>query len=230
MTSRLQLLTYLTVLPYRNPMLLAKAATTIDRLSGGRFVLGAGTGYQKTEFFAVGSDFDERNTRFDEALDVLPLHWKGEPFSYTGTGFAARDVIARPRPLRDPIPIWIGGNSKLTLRRVAERCDGWMPLTGPAELASTTRTPHLSSVESIADRLAMLRELAGERFEQLDIVVPYLGAPSAAELDSGVGERTDYFGRLAEIGVTWIVVNPPWAAYPAAIEFIEGFAALHLGR
>jgi probable F420-dependent oxidoreductase len=80
-TKTLRLLTYLTVLPYRNPMLLAKAAATVDLLSGGRFILGVGTGYLKGEFRALGVDFEERNALFDEALDVLPLHWSGEPFS-----------------------------------------------------------------------------------------------------------------------------------------------------
>src|SRR5690349_15054263 len=99
-TSRLRLLTYLAVLPYRNPFLLAKTAATLDRLSGGRFTLGAGTGYHKTEFFALGVDFDERNALFDETLDVLPRAWSGEPFSYRGRHFDARDVIQRPRPRR----------------------------------------------------------------------------------------------------------------------------------
>ena len=81
--------------PYRNPFLLAKAAATLDRLSGGRFILGVGTGYHKAEFFALGVDFDERNDLFDEMLDVLPLAWTGEPFSYHGRHFDARDVISQ---------------------------------------------------------------------------------------------------------------------------------------
>jgi alkanesulfonate monooxygenase SsuD/methylene tetrahydromethanopterin reductase-like flavin-dependent oxidoreductase (luciferase family) len=64
-TERLTLLTYLAVVPYRNPALLAKTAATVDRLSNGRFVLGVGTGYLKGEFFALGVDFEERNTLFD---------------------------------------------------------------------------------------------------------------------------------------------------------------------
>jgi len=129
-TSRLRLLTHLAVVPYRNPFLLAKSAATLDKISHGRLTLGVGTGYLKTEFFALGVDFDERNELFDEALEVLPLHWKGEPFSYEGKHFTARDVIARPRPAQDPIPIWIGGNSKLTLRRVAEKAQGAPMIAG----------------------------------------------------------------------------------------------------
>ena len=71
-TERIRLLTHLSVVPYRNPFLLAKSAATLDRCSKGRFILGIGTGYHKTEFFALGVDFDERNALFDEALEVLP--------------------------------------------------------------------------------------------------------------------------------------------------------------
>ena len=69
-TSKIQLLTYLAVLPYRNPLLLAKAAMTVDRLSNGRFILGVGTGYLKAEYAALGVDFDERLALFDEALEA----------------------------------------------------------------------------------------------------------------------------------------------------------------
>ena len=123
-TERLRLLTYLAVVPYRNPFLLAKSASSLDRLSGGRFILGVGTGYHKTEFHSLGVDFEERNALFDEALDVFPLAWSGDPFTWKGRHFDARDVVQRPRPAQDPIPIWIGGNSKLTRRRVAEHARG----------------------------------------------------------------------------------------------------------
>jgi alkanesulfonate monooxygenase SsuD/methylene tetrahydromethanopterin reductase-like flavin-dependent oxidoreductase (luciferase family) len=79
-TTSIKLLTYLSVMPYRNPLLLAKTTATLDKLSGGRLILGVGTGYLKGEFRALGVDIEERNDLFDEALDALPLHWSGEPF------------------------------------------------------------------------------------------------------------------------------------------------------
>src|SRR6478735_6955033 len=102
-TERITLVTYLAVLPYRNPMLTAKAAATLDILSRGRFVLGVGSGYLKAEFFALGVDFDERNALFDEAIEVMGLHWSGAPFDFEGRNFSARDLIARPAP-SGPIP------------------------------------------------------------------------------------------------------------------------------
>src|SRR6201996_4375375 len=153
--------------------LLAKAAASVDILSGGRFILGAGTGYNKSEFHALGIDFEERNALFDEALDVLPKHWSGEPFSYAGQHFSAREGIARPRPPQQPIPIWIGGNSKLTRRRVAQRANGWMPMFGPEALFATTRTPSISAGDELAAAIAQLRADAGERGAALDVSAAY---------------------------------------------------------
>jgi probable F420-dependent oxidoreductase len=225
-TTELKLLTYLAVLPYRNPGLLAKAAATVDKLSNGRFVLGVGTGYLKAEFFSLGVDFDERNTLFDEALDVLPLHWSGEPFDYKGTHFDCRGIIGRPRPVQQPIPVWIGGNATLTLRRVAERAQGWMPLTGPSGMFSTVRSPEISSTDDIVARLSLLKELAGERFDTLDIVVAYTD-PSVHDLGTDVERHRDALGRVRDLGATWVVVPGPPGVHPQAQEFLQGFTATY---
>lgn len=221
-TTGLRLLTHLAVAPYRNPLLLAKSAATVDKLSKGRFILGLGTGYHKTEFYALGVDFEERNALFDEALEVLPLHWLGEPFSYKGRHFDARDVIGRPLPEQNPIPIWIGGNSEISLRRVAERAQGWMPLVGPRELSATVRTPVLTSFDEVRSKIARLQELAGERADQLDIVTSYPDL-TIADTDTDVERHREALGQLEEIGVTWVFM-PGLGGNPtsgATFEFIQ---------
>jgi probable F420-dependent oxidoreductase len=226
-TRRLRLLTYLAVAPYRNPLLLAKAAATVDKLSDGRFILGVGTGYLKAEFHALGVDFDERNALLDEALDALPLHWHGVPFSFQGRHFDARDIIAMPRPSRDPIPIWIGGNSELTLRRVAERAQGWMPLTSQVDISATTRTPHLAGIDALGSAIARLRAMAGARADDLDVAVAYTD-PSVAILDRDVGRHLEALSELAALGVTWLIVPAPAGTAPQSFEFIEGFARRYI--
>ena len=228
-TTKLKLLTYLAVVPYRNPMMLAKAAATVDKLSGGRMILGVGTGYLKGEFRSLGVDFDERNELFDEALDVLPLHWSGDSFSYEGKHFNARDIIARPRPVQQPIPIWIGGNAKVTLQRIAERAQGWMPLTGPAEMATTARSPHLDSIESIKVRLEMLKDMAGDRFSTLDLAISY-SDPSLHRPGVDVQRHTDAFAAYQELGATWIVIAGPTGEQPLASDFVQEFGARYLGQ
>ena len=227
-TSRVMLLTYLAVVPYRNPMLLAKAATTVDRLSRGRFVLGVGTGYLKSEFFALGVDFDERNALFDETLDVLPLHWSGERFSYRGRHFDARDVIGRPTPVNRTVPIWIGGNARVTRRRVAERAQGWMPMGGPPELATTTRTAHLGGLDDVAAAIRELRDLAGERAGQIDVMLVYADA-SILDPACDVERHRDMLGQMAATGATWVSFAFDIPTAEQTSEFIERFGDAFLG-
>ena len=222
-TTRIKLLTYLTVVPYRNPLLLAKTAASLDTVSNGRVVLGAGTGYLKGEFHALGADFDRRNQAIDEVLDVLPLHWSGEPFSYEGLGFTARDIQALPMPIQQPIPIWLGGNSKITLRRIADRAQGWLPLLGPPEMANTVRTTYLADFGALSERIALLREFAGERFAALAIAVTYIDDDLLSPSPDYERHR-DTFGQLEAMGATQLIVHSRTRPHPWAVEFAESFA------
>ncbi|CUU60428.1 probable F420-dependent oxidoreductase, Rv2161c family [Parafrankia irregularis] len=228
-TERLRLHTNLSVAPYRNPFLLAKAAATVDKLSGGRFVLGLGAGYMKTEFYALGVNVDERNALFDEVLDVLPLHWSGEPFSYQGRHFDARNVIARPRPVQNPIPIWIGGNSKLARRRVAERAQGWMPLVGPPELSAAVRTTAIGSLAELSNMINEIRETAAAagRTDTIDLQYSYKDRSIATPAVDADRHRA----ALAEIekaGVTTVIVSSPSVSPEATLEFLETFGTTYL--
>jgi probable F420-dependent oxidoreductase len=228
-TERLRLLPHLALAPYRNPFLLAKAAATLDKLSGGRLILGLGAGYQKSEFHALGVDMDERGALFDEVLDCLPLHWSGEPFSYQGLHFDARDVVALPRPVQDPIPIWIGGNSRAARRRAAERAQGWMPMIGPAELAKTTETPMLAS---FADVAVAIREVersaeAADRTEPLDFLCTYSDASIHRPAVDADRHRAA-FAEMEDAGLTWVLVSHPRSEPAAVYDFIETFGATYL--
>jgi probable F420-dependent oxidoreductase len=131
-TERIKLLGHVYVLPYRHPLVAAKAWATLDALSGGRAVLGVGAGHVRAEFEALGVPFEERGRLLDEGIDAVrtafadefPTH-KGEQWSFEGLG-------QRPRPAQAALPIWVGGSSKPAMRRAAERGDGWLP-QGPPE-------------------------------------------------------------------------------------------------
>ncbi len=223
-TTSLRLLTYLAVAPYRNPVMLAKTAATLDVVSEGRLTLGLGTGYLKGEFRAVGADFDGRNAGFDELLDVLPLHWSGESYSYEGTGFSVRDAIGLPAPVQDPIPVWIGGNAAVTRRRVAERAQGWMPLVAAPEVAAFTRTPTLAGVEDVAARVAEIA--AARNGEPLDVLFPYKDPELELGVPADLGRHIDAVGRLADAGVTAVAVTGPGDGPPArTVEWIDAIGA-----
>jgi probable F420-dependent oxidoreductase len=229
-TQHIDLLTYLVVLPYRNPFVLAKAAATLDRLSGGRLVLGVGTGYLKSEFYAVGVDMEERNALFDEAMEAMPLAWSGKPFNFTGRHFEARNVICRPPAAQQPIPVWIGGNSKLTLRRIAATAQGWIPVSGSPELANTTRTPHLEGVENIGAATRALRQAAADngRTEHITVTPSYPDA-SILQADQDVERHRELIGRYEEIGVDNLTIDvPAWSA-PALRDFIAAFGEHYIG-
>jgi probable F420-dependent oxidoreductase len=226
-TTNLQLLTYLTVLPYRNPNLVAKSATTVDRLSNGRFILGVGAGYMKAEFHALGVDFDRRNDLLDEALDVLPLHWSGQPFDYAGRSFNARQAIGLPKPVQQPIPIWIGGNSAQTRRRVAHRAQGWMPLTSAVDISAMTRTPRIDSLADLGGRIRALLADAGDRAGIIDIAVAYTD-PTIARPDKDVERHREAIGRMIEVGATYIVLPAPGGTYPQTAEVMESFAVNYI--
>jgi probable F420-dependent oxidoreductase len=225
-TQRMKLLTFLTVVPYRNPFILAKTVSSLDRLSGGRMILGVGTGYQKSEYFALGVDFDERNNLFDESLEVMRMAWTGEPLTYQGLHFNARNVIQRPRPVQDRIPIWIGGNSKLTLRRIAQGAEGWMPMLGSEELAVTARSPHLGGLAELRTAIAKLKADAGGR--HVDIALGYTDR-SIADPGADVGHHKATLAELEDMGVNWVVIDSgPYTDAKGPLELAERFASTYI--
>jgi probable F420-dependent oxidoreductase len=224
-TTEIRLIPNIVVLPYRNPFVVAKAAATLDALSGGRFVLSVATGYLRSEYRALGVDFEHRNELFDEALDVLRGVWASDEFSYEGTHFTASGVTANPKPAH--IPIWIGGNSALTRRRVARMGDGWNPFPAPAQLAKTARTPALESLDDLAPMVDDLRrhtEAAGRDPATIDIAFT-TGQPGPSESTFSAGAHLDALEEMAGLGVTWNSIALPGDSLDRAVEAIERYGA-----
>ena len=220
------------VLPYRNPFLMAKAVASIDALSGGRFILAVATGYLRGEYRALGVDFEERNARFDQAIEVIRGVWTEEDFSYEGLGFLAHGQTANPKP-NPPPPIWIGGNSRLSRRRVARYGDGWSPFPAPPQLATTAKTPAL---ETVQDLVAMLDELwsyvddAGRDPSEIDVSfgTSVGGDPSRDGFDADA--RLEALDELASLGVTWCGVGMPGDSFPRTLETLERFGEFVIQR
>jgi probable F420-dependent oxidoreductase len=127
-TTRVRLLSYVWVAPYRHPLITAKAFSSLDALSGGRVILGVGAGHLEAEFAALGVDFKRRGARLDEAIDLIAKAFEEEYPAHQSATWTVRDLGQRPRPIQQPRPpIWIGGSTKAALRRAAERGDGWLP-------------------------------------------------------------------------------------------------------
>jgi probable F420-dependent oxidoreductase len=219
-TTRIRLFTNLTVVPYRNPFLLAKAAATLDVLSEGRLVLGVGTGYLESEFRALGVDFERRNELFDEAIEVCIRAWTGEPVTYNGVSFAAEENTVQPRPVQQPHPpMWVGGNSQRSLRRVVAFGQGWMALPNPPDMAISRRSASLSSVEDLHRKVERLHQYAteAERTEPIDI------GYFVRQLPDDGGGASALLRELSDAGVTWVVWPGGGATMKEAKENIRRF-------
>lgn len=228
-TERIRLIPNIVVLPYRNPFLVAKAGATLDALSGGRFVLSVATGYLRSEYRALGVDFEERNALFDEALAVLHGVWREDEFAFEGTGFTASGVSANPKPAH--VPIWIGGNSALTRRRVAAHGDGWNPFPAPATLAKTTRTVPLAGLDDLAPMLAHLwrhAEAAGRDPTSIDVSFT-TGIPGPGDAGFDAGAHLEALDRMEALGVSWNAFHVPGTSLDAAIEAVERYGAEVIG-
>jgi probable F420-dependent oxidoreductase len=221
-TSRLRLLTNITVVPYRNPFLLAKTVATLDALSGGRVVLGAAAGYLKSEFRALGVDFDERNELFDEALEVLAASWPGDPVTHEGRHFSAKGNVLVPRPVQQPVPVWIGGNSGVARRRAARHGQGWMPFGTPAN--PTVRTPAIETADDLAPLVAEVARLAEEAGRgPLDVHFGVRGGGTPGLDDFDPVFHRDQAEALAGIGVTYVGTGTPGDSLAATLRGIEAF-------
>jgi probable F420-dependent oxidoreductase len=224
-TTSTRLIPHVVVLPYRNPFIVAKMAATIDALSGGRFVLSVATGYLRSEFHALGVDFERRNELFDEALEVLRGVWSVDEFTYEGGTFVAHGVSANPKPAR--VPIWIGGNSALTRRRVARFGDGWNPFPASAQLARTTRTRPLETLDDLATLVDDLRHRTEHEDRDpstIDVQFP-TSLPGPGTRAFSASAHVDVLGRMADVGVTWTSVGVPGTSLDHAIEALEQYGS-----
>ena len=134
LTSTLKLGTGVLVLPQRQIALAAKQIATLDILSGGRMRIGVGIGWQRSEYEALGEDYDTRSRRLDEAVALLRAYWTDEHVNYSGRFYAADEIAMEPKPPQGgALPIWIGGTKTKALQRVAEIGDGWMAMNAPGD-------------------------------------------------------------------------------------------------
>ncbi len=223
-TRRINVGTSVIVLPYRHALVTAKAAATVDQVSGGRFIFGIGVGWDEEEFRDLGLSFQQRGTMSDEYLRIIKTAWthdvphfQGEYLSFSGATFA-------PRPIQQPHPpIWVGATpGRLTspaLRRVAHLGDAWHPLG--------------LSLEAIAKGMATIRELATQAGRRdLPKTAPrnllnltttarghgralFEGAPDVIAAD---------IRQARALGIDYLTFDLPPIDVPGMIQIMERFA------
>jgi probable F420-dependent oxidoreductase len=151
-TGQIGVMTNVLGLPYRAPAVTAKMAETLDRLSGGRLVLGLGTGGYDGEFSAFGLSQrtpGQKVTALGEAVQIIRGLWRDPGFSFEGEHFRARDARIEPKPAH-PIPVWLGAYGPRALRMTGALADGWVPSLGRVDLeqASAMRATVRAAAEA----------------------------------------------------------------------------------
>ena len=126
-TGRIRLATNVIVLGYHHPAALAKRYGTLDRLSGGRLVLGVGVGTLREEFEMLGAPYGDRGDRADDALRALRAGWGRSPVEYDGPHYRFGPAAVEPHGVQERLPVWVGGRTPRSLRRAVELGDGWVP-------------------------------------------------------------------------------------------------------
>lgn len=200
-TSRIRLQTGILVLPYRNPFIVARDVATLDCYANGRVTLSVGAGYLKGEYRALGVDFERRNELMDEYLRALRVSLTGKEFEFEGVGYKAFGNRIIPGPAQDHLPIFVGGNSRRAIRRVAELGDGWNPFfTVGGVDNSTTRTAEMTGEEDLAAGIAYLREQC-EKIGRKDAPQVVLGSILRPRESWTPAMVIDRIGRYRELGV-----------------------------
>ncbi|MEV4560227.1 TIGR03619 family F420-dependent LLM class oxidoreductase [Kitasatospora sp. NPDC049285] len=216
-TTRLRLLTSVLVAPYYPALVLANQAATLDVVSGGRLVLGVGTGWNLDEFAAVGVPARERGARTDDHLAAAKALWTRRPADFEGPFTTLHEArLGVPPVTAGGPPVWIGGHSAAALRRALRFGDGWYG-TGvdAAEVTDVRRRLHdLAGDSENADRLT----LAAAAFltpPGIPAVVPSPGRPLGGAVPTAASVA-DELGQLAEAGLAACTL---WL--PVAAEHVE---------
>ena len=211
-TKKIKLLTNLYIVAYRNPLLAAKMVASLDNLSLGRLILGVGAGYLKEEFQATGADYENRGQLLDDHIEIMKKAWTGNPVSTKGYNFEAKKIISLPTPVlqngHPSPPIWVGGNSKNALERVARFGEGWIPMATPKGIEKFVKTTAITDMTALAKRINDLMEI-WERHERKSKPSISIEPWDAGRLGSKKWDSNKYLERveeLSEMGVTHIPV------------------------
>ncbi|MGH7828430.1 MAG: LLM class F420-dependent oxidoreductase [Candidatus Binatia bacterium] len=204
LTSKVELVTGVIILPQRQTVLVAKQAAAVDVLSKGRLRLGVGIGWNPVEYEALGEDFHNRGSRSEEQIEVMRLLWTNELVTYSGRWHKISDAGLNPLPVQRPIPIWFGGSDDRALKRLARLGDGWFPLFNPDD-----------KCRAVVERIRLYARDAGRDPSAIGI---------AGRLAIGQGSADDWVKEIQawkEIGASHLSVNTMKAGFTSPAAHID---------
>ncbi len=196
--------TCILIVPQRNPLVLAKELATLDRISGGRVELGLGVGWLREEFEALGVPWERRGARNDEYIEAMRALWAGPHAEFHGEFVDFDPVTCSPRPVQDSIPILVGGDSDVALRRAARMADGYFPGEGD-----------MDRLRALIQRLRETCEAHDRDPDEIEVnaIFAHLADPLPA------------LEQMREIGVGRAMVPAFFYAGPGGTDRLEQFGA-----
>ena len=211
-TTKLNILTNLFIVAYRNPLMVAKSVATLDNLSQGRLILGVGAGYLKEEFKAAGVDYQTRGELLNSHLEIMQQAWTGNPVSATNERYEAEEILSLPTPLQrfnslGP-PIWVGGNSNNAIDRVVRFGEGWIPMPTPKGIDKFVHTSPINDLSSLERKISILAERwkqEGRKGKPSIAIGPW----DAGHFGTETWDPETYLKRLdqlSELGVTHVPI------------------------
>jgi len=190
------------ILPYRQPVATAKQLATIDVVSEGRLILGVGVGWMREEAQVLGMPWDNRGRRSDEQLEIFEALFQEETPSYDGTYYSFPQVRFEPKPIQQPLPVWVGGNSPAAFRRTARFGHAFHAAFEPLDV-----------VEKEWEQVREACEAIARDPDELDLSLRMFLDPSEAmepakSIGGSVDQMVDTIGLCQEIGITHILLDP----------------------
>ena len=190
------------ILPYRPPVATAKQLATIDVLSQGRLILGVGVGWMREEAEVLGMPWDRRGKRSDEQLEIFETLFSQPDPSFTGEFYAFPEVGFEPKPVQNPVPVWVGGNTPAAFRRVARYGHGFHAAFEP-----------LTVVSAQWEQVGAACEELGRSQDEITLSLRYyLDPASAMKPEVSVGGSTEQMiemvGNANAAGITHLVLDP----------------------
>ncbi|MER7369583.1 LLM class F420-dependent oxidoreductase [Nonomuraea wenchangensis] len=187
--TSLELVTGIIILPQRQAVLAAKQAAEVDLLTGGRFRMGVGLGWNRVEYEALGADFGTRGRRIEEQVAVMRRLWCEQTVTFEGEDHRVSGAGLAPLPVQRPIPVWFGAQSPPAYRRAGRLADGWFPQMLPG--------PELDQAK------AMVEEAAAQAGRDPSA----LGMEGRVRWRGDAGALADVAGRWREAGATHLAID-----------------------
>jgi probable F420-dependent oxidoreductase len=206
-TERIELMTGVLILPQRQTVLVAKQVAELDILSGGRFILGIGTGWNAVEYEALGKDFHNRGRRMEEQIALMRALWRDEIVSFEGRWHHVTKAGISPRPPSGEIPIWMGGSHERVIDRVGRLGDGWFPLR--------------IDTDQVISGIGRIRAAAIEAGRDADAI----GTQGSITAGGDTADQVDAAAKLEKAGATHAALFTAGAGFSTPQQHIDAITS-----